>query len=318
MKIISITFFLKVLTLLPCLLFTSATEWNCTATEGNFTRTNDCDSTSIEVSADLTIVGCSGESSGVLTTLYAAVEGYNRHFYLNGQFTLTIKRLKLTGGNVSKVTNVNRDKEGGAFYMGSNGGHLVAEFCAMVNNIAYSGGAISVRPNQNLALSDITLYHTNLTNNTVDWFAGGMRLNSGSDITKTHLRVSITGGVIGNNVAVHQSGGGGAMVLEGLTHLNVTGTQIIGNNAPNRRGGGILGPTGFEGTIILKDVSFLKNAAKLRRCYTVSRWYYKRRICFSGNDPGCFRGKSDHRRLKPCPLWRCWSLFTVASRSDHD
>ena len=93
-------------------LIASAEEWNCTSTEGNFTRTNDCMSTEIEVSGDLTIVGANGESSGALTTLYAA-DSYSRHFTLDGQFTLHIKWLRLTGGNVSKVTTVVKDKEGG-------------------------------------------------------------------------------------------------------------------------------------------------------------------------------------------------------------
>ena len=242
-------------------LIASAEEWNCTSTEGNFTRTNDCMSTEIEVSGDLTIVGANGESSGALTTLYAA-DSYSRHFTLDGQFTLHIKWLRLTGGNVSKDTTVVKDKEGGAFFMHSGGGHFKAEFCSIINNIAVSGGGISARPNAGLALSQVTLYHTNVTGNTATHFGGGMRLNAHSDITKTQLKVTITGGVIKDNVAIAGKGGGGGMLVHNRVTINITGTQFIGNNATNCNGGGMMIKAGS--TVRLNDVFFFDNRAELK------------------------------------------------------
>ena len=75
------------------------TEWDCSATSGEYTLSSDCVVGSrVEVTGILSLTGVVN-ASGVLPRVVGG--GSNRFLFMYGGGNLTIRRLNLTGGNVS-------------------------------------------------------------------------------------------------------------------------------------------------------------------------------------------------------------------------
>ena len=108
-----------------------AGDWNCAQTSGVYTRNQDCImSSQVTLGGSLSVTGGTQltweelEGGGALVTITAA--SGSRHFSVgSGSYTLTLKWLKLTGGNV--------DLKGGSIFV-TSGSTIHAELCWFDNN----------------------------------------------------------------------------------------------------------------------------------------------------------------------------------------
>ena len=108
-------------------------EWNCADTSGVFERSTDCTMTDeVDVSGDLTVTG----NENTYTTLVAA--SGKRHFKItSGAYTLRLKWLNLTGGDIA--SNSGDDRIGGSIFVKGVTAQLNISHCIFFKNNAYNG-----------------------------------------------------------------------------------------------------------------------------------------------------------------------------------
>ena len=150
----------------------SAEEWNCSSTHGNFTRMEDCQlDKEILLTGDLAIAGRKS-----LTTVIASTE--NRHFKLTTQ-KLSLSYLNLTGGNVQGHSS---NQNGGSIFMSDNGGSVVARFCLFFDNKASYGGTL-----YGWGGSFMKIYDSNISNSIAKYRGGALYMNHGFVYDTRHI-----------------------------------------------------------------------------------------------------------------------------------
>ena len=224
-------------------------SWSCTAaspeTTGTFEVSSDCTMTSagVTLSGDLTLYG----ADDTLKTITAKTSGNRRHFTVDSGRTLTLRWLKLTGGNMQGESAAL--KRGGSIDLDGTGTTLHATHCTFHNSIATYGGAIYGR------LARFYLYHSTITECEASGGGGVYNWNSDAyieDSTISQNKANYGGGIhqIGNQLNFVRSlisqnaqmiwtglsNGGGGIYLKQNVMLYIGESTVDRNTAQSNNG----------------------------------------------------------------------------------
>ena len=228
-------------------------SWSCTAASpestGTFEVSSDCTMTSagVTLSGDLTLYG----ADDTLKTITAKTSGDRRHFTVDSGLTLTLRWLKLTGGNMQggAIEYGSETRSGGSIYVDGTGSTLHATHCTFHNSIATYGGAIYGR------LARFYLYHSTITECEASGGGGVSNWNSDAyieDSTISQNKANYGGGIhqIGNQLNFVRSlisqnaqmfwtglsNGGGGIYLKQNVMLYIGESTVDRNTAQSNNG----------------------------------------------------------------------------------
>ncbi|NNM30568.1 MAG: hypothetical protein HKO57_13695, partial [Akkermansiaceae bacterium] len=168
--------------------------------------------------------------------------GSSRVFLTQGQSTVAMHGLKMTGGDASPLAI----KEGGGIRNIDRTDLTLIECTVAGNRSPDSGGGIS----SNGAGSTLTLFRCTVSDNAAGSNGGGIRNNGGSSA------ILFASSVTGNTSAE----GGGGIVLNGASRLELVNSTVSGNSA-RTFGGGVWSNTGST-TTVLTNVTITRNDAR--------------------------------------------------------
>jgi len=216
------------------------------ATSGTFILNGDCTlSAEVSLTGDLTIVGSSQDMSALKTMTAASTK---RHFKVDGQLTLELWYVKLTGGDVSSHSASTDPSLGGAIFTSSSNGNtntVNVYFSEISGNKAYNGGGIYSRGYDDNQLSLLNIRNSIVKDNVATSTGGG--------INGRRASITIMDTTIDNNEAAN----GGGLLLD-FSVSTVTNTIISNNEAAN---GGAITIMNVIGATILRQVTFDGNEA---------------------------------------------------------
>ena len=187
------------------------------ATTGTFAITDDCTlSGEVSLSGDLDILGVPKED-GSYPVITAATG--SRHFKIDsGAHKLTLKYLKMTGGNPSNPSN------GGSIRVHNVAAHLNISHCVFFQNTGgYSGGAIYAVNNQ----PELFFSFVSFIENTAGYEGGAVLLRYGTLVEHSCTYTA-------NTAAKY---GGAIDIKEGSQYSSFD--SLFVNNTAGDRGGGI-------------------------------------------------------------------------------
>ena len=181
---------LSLIEIVYCNKATKNTTWDCLASSnsGTFYRNSDCiinGSEHVVVNGLLEIIGTANGTAALFVPTIKASVG-NRHFFVNHSGKLTIRSLKLVGGDVTCGSN----RRGGSIY---NIGSLHIFSSIVSSNQAHQSGGI-------YAEGYMYLFDTHITNNKADDNFGGMHVHNSPNV------VIIRKSNISNNKALAYGG----------------------------------------------------------------------------------------------------------------
>lgn len=169
------------------------------------------------------------------------VSGNNqsRVFTNNTGAATTIFDLKITGGN--GVSSVQTGRAGGIY---NNGGTLSLVNVIVTGNTAANGGGFN-----NAGTATLSLFNTEVSNNTSTGAGGGGQNFSGSTL-------NMIGSTFSGNTSNSTLTGGGAIQANGI--LNIANSTFSGNMAQGGSGGAMF----YNGTnLIMNNVTITANTA---------------------------------------------------------
>jgi hypothetical protein len=229
---------------------THGAEWGCTknSANGTFTRSTPCTMDMVVVVGTLEIIGDLKVNFTWENTVAIRASANNRHFVVEPLGKLTLRKIKLVGGDVCSHSDEN-NRYGGALL---NTGEINLYSSMIFENRAKGGGAICSKGVLNIYNSYIQ------SNKGTDQGGGGIFTTPGSttNIFNTTIdsnfgqgggggifvegNLLLQGSHIINNVAV--LGGAGIMsVTKSVNNINITGTDIMYNRvtatSTSKRGG---------------------------------------------------------------------------------
>ena len=233
---------------------TLATEWDCAATEGTFTRSTDCLlSGEIALTNHLNILGVV-KSDGSYPVITAASN--TRHFKItSGAHKLTLKYIKMTGADI--MGNSDEDGYGGSIFVYNVAATLNISDSDFFNNRALKGGAIYAKDGDpNLFFSSVNFtenhadshggavyfYGGNLVDhfstynkNTVLWFGGALYQSEGSHSSLFNSSlVSNTAGEMGGGIFIY---GSSTSSLD-MSYVTLQSNKQINGGTDGTKGGG--------------------------------------------------------------------------------
>jgi CSLREA domain-containing protein len=176
--------------------------------------------------------------------------GLDRVFDVQGQFTVTINSLTITGGVASGFLSL-----GGG--LGIRGATVVLNNCTVTGNSTAvesgtrdDGGGIAVIGSYNPATGMATLASLTLNGSTVSNNTGA----SGGGVVCVLCSLTISSSAISGNTAAGGDGGG-IVVVGNSSALAVTGSAVVNNAVSGgaARGGGLSVPFGSSVTTLSRD-----------------------------------------------------------------